>query len=62
MNPEWEERIATLESDQTTESVKNAITDFRAVLKNKSKLPAGVVHGDLNLLNIIGQESSPGTG
>ncbi|CBY42781.1 unnamed protein product, partial [Oikopleura dioica] len=61
VNPEWEERIATLESDQTTESVKNAITDFRAVLKNKSKLPAAVVHGDLNSLNIIGQESLPGT-
>jgi RIO-like serine/threonine protein kinase len=42
--------------------VKNAIAEFRTVLKNKSQLPAGVVHGDLNSLNIIGQESPSGTG
>ncbi|CAG5110037.1 Oidioi.mRNA.OKI2018_I69.chr2.g4488.t1.cds [Oikopleura dioica] len=60
VNPEWEERIATLESEETTASVKAAIKDFKEILKNNCDLPSGVVHGDLNSLNIIGEKDESG--
>ena len=56
-DPEWRRKSAAIESPATLERVNLILNEFDELVKNSSDLPSGIVHCDLNSLNIIGERT-----
>lgn len=56
INKEWADKISTIDSDITRNNVIAVIKEFKAFLAGNPELESGVIHCDLNSLNIIGQQ------
>jgi len=52
----WAKQIPAIDSDATRAIVENVVNEFRNYLSTSKNLPSGVVHCDLNSLNIIGEK------
>jgi len=55
IDEEWKMKISSIESEKTRKIVENVVDQFKRFLADCPDLPTGIVHGDLNSLNIIGQ-------
>ena len=55
INSDWNSKIGSIESEQTRKIVEKVVDQFKQFLNSDPNLPTGIVHGDLNSLNIIGE-------
>ena len=59
-DPAWRSKSSAIDNEKSRDIVGKVLEDFEMYVAKSGDLPSGIVHCDLNSLNIIGEELSNG--